>query len=148
MINKEPRRQYYSRRSFPFPIRLNTQLGPFQFGSNAPNGNPISSLGAGGPFSVYDVVFKGITLSNSTGTSPDWTSTTLPLGAVIVGFFDEGGTGSCTTGTGTGTGTCIKTANSEALLITPLPGALPLFATGLVGLGLLGWRRKRKAQAV
>jgi hypothetical protein len=29
----------------------------------------------------------------------------------------------------------------------PLPGTLPLFATGLVGLGLLGWRRKRKAQA-
>jgi len=29
----------------------------------------------------------------------------------------------------------------------PLPAALPLFATGLVGLGLLGWRRKRKAIA-
>jgi hypothetical protein len=29
---------------------------------------------------------------------------------------------------------------------TPLPAALPLFATGLGGLGLLGWRRKRKAQ--
>jgi hypothetical protein len=29
----------------------------------------------------------------------------------------------------------------------PLPGALSLFATGLGGLGLLGWRRKRKAQA-
>jgi hypothetical protein len=28
----------------------------------------------------------------------------------------------------------------------PLPGALPLFATGLGALGLLGWRRKRKAQ--
>jgi hypothetical protein len=27
---------------------------------------------------------------------------------------------------------------------TPLPGALPLFATGLGVLGLLGWRRKRK----
>jgi hypothetical protein len=27
----------------------------------------------------------------------------------------------------------------------PLPGALPLFATGLAGLGLLGWHRKRKA---
>jgi hypothetical protein len=27
----------------------------------------------------------------------------------------------------------------------PLPGALPLFATGLGALGLLGWRRKRKA---
>ena len=28
---------------------------------------------------------------------------------------------------------------------TPLPAALPLFASGLGGLGLLGWRRKRKA---
>ena len=27
----------------------------------------------------------------------------------------------------------------------PIPAALPLFATGLAGLGLLGWRRKRKA---
>jgi hypothetical protein len=31
---------------------------------------------------------------------------------------------------------------------TPLPTTLPLFATGLGGLGLLGWRKKRKAQAV
>jgi hypothetical protein len=31
---------------------------------------------------------------------------------------------------------------------TPLPAALPLFATGLGGLGLLGWRRKRKARVV
>src|SRR5262245_38258136 len=27
----------------------------------------------------------------------------------------------------------------------PLPGALPLFATGLGALGLIGWRRKRQA---
>ena len=31
---------------------------------------------------------------------------------------------------------------------TPLPAALPLFATGLGAMGLFGWRRKRKAQAV
>jgi hypothetical protein len=30
---------------------------------------------------------------------------------------------------------------------TPLPATLPLFASGLGALGLLGWRRKRKAQA-
>jgi hypothetical protein len=31
---------------------------------------------------------------------------------------------------------------------TPLPAALPLFATGLGALGLFGWRRKRKETAV
>ena len=30
---------------------------------------------------------------------------------------------------------------------TPLPAALPLFASGLGALGVLGWRRKRKTQA-
>jgi len=30
---------------------------------------------------------------------------------------------------------------------TPLPAALPLFATGLGAMGLLGWRRKRSVQA-
>jgi hypothetical protein len=33
-------------------------------------------------------------------------------------------------------------------LATPLPAALPLFATGLGALGLLGWRRKKKAAAL
>jgi hypothetical protein len=32
-------------------------------------------------------------------------------------------------------------------ITTPLPAALPLFATGVGALGLLGWRRKRKVQA-
>jgi hypothetical protein len=36
----------------------------------------------------------------------------------------------------------------EAVPETPLPAALPLFATGLGALGLLGWRRKRKAAAI
>jgi hypothetical protein len=36
----------------------------------------------------------------------------------------------------------------EYTAATPVPAALPLFATGLGALGLLGWRRKRKAQAV
>lgn len=32
-----------------------------------------------------------------------------------------------------------------AVGVTPVPAALPLFATGLGALGLLGWRRKKKA---
>jgi hypothetical protein len=35
----------------------------------------------------------------------------------------------------------------EALAATPLPPALPLFATALGGLGLLGWRRKQKVRS-
>jgi hypothetical protein len=34
--------------------------------------------------------------------------------------------------------------NSFAAAVTPLPAALPLFATGIGAMGLLGWRRKRK----
>jgi outer membrane lipase/esterase len=35
-------------------------------------------------------------------------------------------------------------ANYLDSLLTPLPAALPLFATGLGAIGVLGWRRKRK----
>lgn len=39
--------------------------------------------------------------------------------------------------------------NLSVTSATPLPAALPLFASGLGALGLLGWRRKRKkAQAI
>ena len=46
--------------------------------------------------------------------------------------------------------TVVPTADSVATPVsaTPLPAALPLLATGLGGLGLLGWRSKRKAQVV
>ena len=37
--------------------------------------------------------------------------------------------------------------NGGTVAVTPLPAALPLFATGLGALGLLGWRRKRKNAA-
>jgi hypothetical protein len=39
------------------------------------------------------------------------------------------------------------TVTIVATSATPLPAALPLFATGLGALGLFGWRRKRKAAA-
>ena len=36
---------------------------------------------------------------------------------------------------------------SGIVAATPLPAAFPLFASGLGALGLIGWRRKRKASA-
>jgi hypothetical protein len=41
----------------------------------------------------------------------------------------------------------IDTPIAFSATLTPLPAALPLFATGLGAVGLLGWRRKRKAAA-
>jgi hypothetical protein len=38
-------------------------------------------------------------------------------------------------------------STEQVIASTPLPAALPLFATALGGLGLLGWRRKRKNTA-
>jgi hypothetical protein len=46
----------------------------------------------------------------------------------------------------TSSGNAFEFANlKDSPALTPLPAALPLFATGLGALGLLGWRRKRKA---
>jgi hypothetical protein len=41
----------------------------------------------------------------------------------------------------------IGTWDVSVEFVTPLPAALPLFATGIGAMGLLGWRSKRKAQA-
>ena len=38
----------------------------------------------------------------------------------------------------------IRNLTSGSLTATPLPAALPLFATGLGAMGLFGWRRKRQ----
>jgi len=38
-------------------------------------------------------------------------------------------------------------ATSNESFQTPLPAALPLFASGLGAIGLFGWRRKRKNAA-
>ena len=43
------------------------------------------------------------------------------------------------------TGGIGSTDTITASSATPLPAAFPLFATGLGGVGLLGWRRKRKS---
>ena len=46
------------------------------------------------------------------------------------------------------TGGVDRSGTFTAVIPTPIPGALPLFATGLGALGLLGWRRKRKNAAI
>ncbi len=47
----------------------------------------------------------------------------------------------------TSSGNAFEFADLQDSPATPLPAALPLFAMGLGAMGLLGWRRKRKAAA-
>ena len=46
-----------------------------------------------------------------------------------------------------GTTGLFEDLTSGSLTATPLPAALPLFATGLGAIGLIGWRRKRRNAA-
>jgi len=47
--------------------------------------------------------------------------------------------------TGASGGTFVFSPGVFSVATTPIPAALPLFASGLGGLGLFGWHRKRKA---
>src|SRR5262249_28060531 len=109
--------------------------GNFQYG--------VSFSGTGGSTNggttlVFDIIGSGLTIGMVSGLS------TNPPGSVSAQFsadIIQGCTGqTCTGGTGViGTGSVSP---------TPLPTALLLFGTGLVGMGVLGRRRRKNGQAV
>jgi hypothetical protein len=93
-------------------------------------------------------VTPGIDVFNIDPTKhPDFSAT----GSAITFGFEAvaGGAGVLTSITGVDNDPITVTFTPSVLVSqTPLPGALPLFATGLGALGLLGWRRKKKAAAL
>jgi hypothetical protein len=92
-------------------------LGPFDFFN-------VAGL-RGGLATTTD--FAG---SGKAGVDPDLTNlTSLSVASTVA-----------STGKRTGQGPTLDPAT------TPLPAALSLFATGIAGLGLIGWRRKRKSR--
>jgi hypothetical protein len=78
--------------------------------------------------------FLSLFLAASLPTSPD---------SVTGGAVSNGCTG-CAGNEFPVSGSFVSAVQLNAV---PLPAALPLFASGFGALGLLGWRRKRKAQA-
>jgi hypothetical protein len=101
---------------------------PTLFGTpNDLSPNEVGAQNPGGQFVVVHLVFQ-----DNLGNSPDAiTQVNFTQGSIGLNVMSLTASGTATPETGA----------------TPLPAALPLFATGIGGLGLLGWRRKRK-QAV
>ena len=85
----------------------------------------------GNPFPPGSTDLQSWTRDDLTGgIEPDW----LRIGTDIVGG-------------GSAAPTFNAAFSLDGVSEVPLPAALPLFASGLGALGLLGWRRKRKAIA-
>ena len=108
------------------------QLLQFSYWFNAVGDDP----------SEFSVSFDGNTLQDliDPSTSNVWTHYTFGVTAtgsdnIVFSFQDNPAY------------MALDNVSVSAVSATPLPAALPLFATGLGALGLLGWRRKRKASA-
>jgi hypothetical protein len=93
---------------------------------------------------LYEVLWDGTVIGQIDGdtassTYTDLTYTVLGVGndtIAVEGYSQDAGNF---------TGDISVMAAPSA---TPLPAALPLFASGLGAVGLLGWRRKKKAAAI
>jgi hypothetical protein len=105
----------------------------FDLGSSTTFGTPSGILAVAGSTS-------GLFTSTLLGSN-NWETETLPFTATsaftvisLTGAFGDKYIG-------------LDNVSVTAVETTPLPAALPLFASGLGALGLLGWRRKRKNAA-
>ena len=126
-------------------------------------GSSVHDDGAGDFGGAYDNSGSGLSTPGGNILKFSITGTGLLLSDFITngsGNLFAVDIGGICTGTGTSSPSCgmarqhwhayADTIDNMINLLssTPLPAALPLFGTGLGMMGLLGWRKKRKAQAV
>jgi hypothetical protein len=114
-------------------------------GSTAPGQTPVPiyyGVITGIPYPFIDLAFRGTSAVNSLVgyAGGDLCSFDAPCGPDEEGFFWASDYRTSNT-------SAIALETGELTAETPLPATLPLFATGLGALGLLGWRRKRKNAA-
>jgi len=98
---------------------------------------------------VSEILSNGVTLSlNSPGST---TADFAPIG--VLGVLKDQidfvpPATSCGTRVCAGSSTTSILTNAFSVTAVPIPGAAGLFLTGLGMMGILGWRRKRSAQAL
>jgi hypothetical protein len=115
---------------------LNSFLDIFEFisfqASVSVNSNPLFSQSANGPFIAGPQTVASDPFFRGAGTFP-----------VLLVLGTDCHEGSCGGEGWTGTLSVSFTYEENANAV-PLPAALPLFAAGAAGLGVLGWRNRRK----
>ena len=112
---------------------------PAVFGLTTPFSVPVPPFGGNNEFTVANGVITVYSFDTIPPASPGFelvTGTAFTTGALSKNF--------CTPATPQ----CFTDGTPTSIATTPLPAALPLFASGLGALGLLGWRRKKKAAAL
>jgi hypothetical protein len=132
------------RATFPFSLAFNFRLVIEQGGVDYVTAINLGGPDTGGVFhtlSASNLVASNFSSFNfTTGVAgsahPDFTTGAMLFGILALTQTQDGQTFDA-----------IFDNLSVTVNQTPLPAALPLFASGLGGLGLLGWRRKRKRKA-
>jgi hypothetical protein len=94
----------------------------------------------------FNNIILGFNWSLAAGGGANWQSPSGCNAGDAAGFCTVVGVTALPFGDPQVLGTLTFTLNNSTSA-TPLPAALPLFASGLGALGLLGWRRKRKNAA-
>ena len=122
-----------------------------------PSGGYVGVISSGGPdLNGSSQIHVFCTYASSSCTNTYWGDTLATLDSIAYGSTTFGLLAVYKSGVEIGdwnnNGLTIPAqADIQSITIntatTPLPATLPLFASGLGALGLLGWRRKRKAQA-
>lgn len=101
------------------------------------------------PTPFYFLNFTGFAVSTHPTGDTAWAIYENTFGAYP--DYDCGGELYCLLGPGANPGDGLDSGTALqvdfSLTPTPIPGALPLFASGLGALGLIAWRRKRKQVA-
>lgn len=120
---------------------VNSNLFTFLWGSPDPYNQIAFYTGPNGTGSLLDVVGGNTTNYNGSNLACFGSTCSDTLFDVVTFAVSSGTIGSVIL---TDAGAAFEYGLDPAA--TPLPPALPLFAVGLAGLGMLGWQRKRKAR--